>query len=95
MLAGMQESPAAGEPTRAQIDATPGPVLLEFDREAGERTRRVALDSGAVFVDPEPALRQVGVAGFADFSHFTDRGSAAMAASVAPALLPSLGCTSR
>jgi len=30
MLAGMQDSPAAGEPTRAQIDATPGPVLLEF-----------------------------------------------------------------
>ena len=30
MLAGMQDSPAAGEPTREQIDAAPGPVLLEF-----------------------------------------------------------------
>ena len=72
-----------------------GAVLLEFDRQAGERTRRVALDSGAVFVDPDSGLREIGVSAFADFSHFTDRGSAAMAAAVGSAVGPSLGCGGR
>lgn len=63
-------------------------ALIAFDDSAAMRTRRIAADSGAIVVDPLPSLRAVGDSAFADFSHFTDQGSAAMAGAVSHALMP-------
>lgn len=71
-----------------------GAVLLEFESRAIDRIRVVASDSGALFVDPASRLSAIGPAAFADFSHFTDRGSAAMAGAARGAAAAAAGCDS-
>ncbi len=62
-------------------------AILAFDDSAAARTLIVAADSGVVTVDPQPALRVAGSRAFADFSHFTDAGAAAMGGVVASAVV--------
>ncbi len=73
----------------------PAHVLLEFEALAAERVRRVAVDSAVAVADPGPALTTAGPAAFADYSHFTDSGAAAVASSVAPLVAHALGCADR
>ena len=68
-----------------------GDVLLAFESRAIDRIRLVARDSGVVFVDPAARLSATGPAAFADFSHFTDRGAAAMAGATVGAVAAA-GC---
>jgi lysophospholipase L1-like esterase len=63
-------------------------ALLAFDDSAAARMRRIAADSGIAVVDPLPGLEPVRDSAFADFSHFTARGSAVMAGAVAGAVRP-------
>ena len=67
-----------------------GPAILEFDRLAAERTRRVARDSGVVLVDPAQSLSAETPVPFADFSHFTDRGAAIVGGLASRALSPAI-----
>jgi hypothetical protein len=69
-----------------------GATLLEFDQRARERILAVARDSGAMIADPSASLAAIGPRAFADFSHFTDDGAAAMATSISAAVAPALGC---
>ncbi|MFN9201846.1 MAG: hypothetical protein ACK6DP_02090 [Gemmatimonas sp.] len=63
-------------------------ALLAFDDSAAARMRRIGVDSGLPVLDPLPGLEPVRDSAFADFSHFTARGSAVMAATVARAVQP-------
>ena len=60
--------------------------LLVFDSLAAEATRAVARDSGALVIDPRPALRAVATPPFADHTHFTGEGAAIVARAVADSL---------
>ena len=55
-----------------------GGAILAFDDSAASRTTALAGDSSVVVVDPLPALVPLGKRAFADFSHFTDLGAAAV-----------------
>lgn len=72
-----------------------GAQLITFDSLAAERTRRVALDSAVVVVDPRPALRAIGPSAFADHTHFSDNGADVVAREVAAAIVAGPGVTSR
>lgn len=63
-------------------------ALLAFDDSAAARMRLIGADSGVAVVDPLPALAPIRESAFADFSHFTALGSAAIAATVAKAVGP-------
>jgi hypothetical protein len=65
-------------------------ALLQFDDQAAERIVRLGRDSSVTVVDPLPALASLGGAAFADFSHFTEKGSEAMARVIAGAIQPML-----
>jgi len=71
-----------------------GRAIVEFDRLAAERTRRVAADSGVLVVDPAPGLDAARGVPFADFSHFDDEGAAIVAGAVARAMETAL-CAAR
>jgi hypothetical protein len=58
-------------------------AILTFDDSAAGRMARVARDSSLILIDPLPRLIPLHASAFADFTHFTDRGSAAVAGSVA------------
>jgi hypothetical protein len=63
-------------------------ALLQFDEGAAERIRNLGRDSSVTVVDPLPALLPLGDAAFADFSHFTAKGSEAMAGEIGRAIAP-------
>jgi hypothetical protein len=65
-------------------------ALLEFDEQAAERMLRLKEDSSVLVVDPLPSLAPLGDAAFADFSHFTEKGSEAMARVIARSIGPML-----
>ena len=67
-----------------------GEAILDFDRLAAERTRKVAKDSAVRLVDPALELKAARPVPFADFSHFTEQGSAIVGGAVARALSPGL-----
>ena len=67
-----------------------GAAIVEFDRLAGERTKRVGADSGVLVVDAGSALRDANVPVFADFSHFNDAGAAIVGSGMAMAMAPGL-----
>jgi hypothetical protein len=69
-----------------------GAVILDFESRAIDRIRLVARDSAVAFVDPAARLSATGPAAFADFSHFTDRGAAAMAGATVGAAAAAAGC---
>jgi len=70
-----------------------GGTLVAFDSAASARIRQVAADSSVAVVDPWQAFQNLPAKEhFADFSHFTDRGAAKMAAMIAPAVQEVLGC---
>lgn len=69
-------------------------ALLAFDDSAAARMRQIGRDSAVAVVDPLPGLIPVRDSAFADFSHFTARGSAVMAEAVATAVRP-LVCSPR
>ena len=69
-----------------------GPIIAAFDSSARYVTLGVARDSAAAAVDLAGALTAGTLDGiFSDFSHFTDHGSARMAATLAPAVIASAG----
>ncbi|MEO7521588.1 MAG: hypothetical protein ABIW79_07205 [Gemmatimonas sp.] len=61
-------------------------AILSFDEYAAKRTAAVAADSGVILVDPTLLLRAEPTPPFADFSHYTDRGSGIVAGAVARGL---------
>lgn len=63
-------------------------AILEFDDAAAERVARVGADSGVVVIDPREAIAPLGESAFADFSHFTDSGSARVGGLVARRIAP-------
>ena len=63
-----------------------GGAILAFDDSAAIRTVSIGRDSSVVVVDPLPALAPLGTRAFADFSHFTDLGAAALGGAVAAKL---------
>jgi hypothetical protein len=65
-----------------------GRALAEYDNAAAERVKAIGQDSNVVVVDPLPALRAIGHGAFADYSHLTDAGSAAVAGTAAAAIAP-------
>ena len=67
-----------------------GAAIVEFDKLAGERTKRVAADSSVIVVDAGGALRAASMPVFADFSHFNDAGAAIVGSDVAMAMAPGL-----
>ena len=70
-----------------------GEALLEFDSLTAARIRRVAADSNVALVDAWQAFHGLNAPElFADFSHFTDRGAARMAALLRPTVSQTLGC---
>jgi hypothetical protein len=70
-----------------------GPTIVTFDSLAAIRIRRIAADSSVPLVDVWQGFHQIGSDSmFADFSHFTDAGSAHMAELLAPAVERALGC---
>jgi hypothetical protein len=84
----------AAEPDPHQLFAwerfyprAPGAVIVAFDSAANEVTRRVARDSSVALADVERAIRGGDPALFADFSHFTDAGSARVAGVLTPAIV--------
>ena len=88
--------PAADDRLRAWEKFYPratGATLVAFDSAAAEVVRRIAADSGVVLVDAWREFRGAPAEKmFADFSHFTDAGSARMAALLRPAVARALGC---
>jgi hypothetical protein len=69
-----------------------GPIIAAFDSSARYVTLGVARDSAAASVDLVGVLTAGALDGvFSDFSHFTDHGSARMAATLAPAVIASAG----
>lgn len=65
-------------------------AIIAFDDSAAVRTQRLARDSGVLVVDPRPALAAQAGQVFADFSHFTDLGSAKVAAALVPVVCGAL-----
>lgn len=63
-----------------------GATILAFDSAARAVTRRVAADSGVALVDVAAALDTASAGVFADFAHFTDRGSGRVAGALAATL---------
>jgi hypothetical protein len=63
-----------------------GGAILAFDDSAAIRTGSIGRDSSVVVVDPLSALAPLGTRAFADFSHFTDLGAAALGGAVAAKL---------
>jgi len=61
MLAGMQQTQAASEPTREEIDGTPGAVLLEFGTAWCGYCRRAQPLIGEALV-AHPDVRHIKVA---------------------------------
>lgn len=74
-----------------QYPRASGAALVAFDSAAALLTARAATDSGVALVDLAAlaARRQFppSAKAFGDYAHFTDIGSAAVAAAVAPAVL--------
>lgn len=71
-----------------------GGAILAFDDSAANRTLAIGRDSGVVVIDPLPALTPLGARAFADFSHFTDIGAAALGGTAAARLAgPLCGAT--
>lgn len=73
-----------------------GATLVAFDSAAAESVRRIAADSSVALVDAWREFHGVPAEEmFADFSHFTDAGSARMASLLRPAIAQALGCGHR
>ena len=69
-----------------------GPIIAAFDSSARHVTLGVARDSATASVDLAGVLTAGTLKGvFSDFSHFTDHGSARMAATLAPAVIAAAG----
>ncbi len=66
-----------------------GETIVAFDSVARLVTMSVARDSQSVLVDLAPTLAQTHGSAFADFSHFTDLGSALAASNVTRSILGS------
>ena len=60
-----------------------GRAILAFDDSAAGRTVSIGRDSSVMVVDPLPALTPFGAHAFADFSHFSDVGAAAVGGAAA------------
>jgi hypothetical protein len=88
--------PAAGDRLNAWVKFYPratGATLVAFDSAAAIVTRQVAADSGVALVDAWQHFHGVrSDSMFADFSHFTDHGSADMASLLEPAVASALHC---
>jgi hypothetical protein len=70
-------------------------TVLAFDEQAAAVTRRVAADSGVVVADLAAAVGAMGRGAgvrFADYAHFSDAGSSAVAAVLTPAVATAIGC---
>jgi hypothetical protein len=65
-----------------QFPNSTGEALARFHTVANEATRRVARDSGTVFVDLPSAFEGRWQGSFADFVHFTDAGAAIVASAL-------------
>lgn len=65
-----------------------GTALVAFDSVAAGATRALAESLGVKVVDPLSRVRALGDSAFADFSHYTDAGSAEVAGAVLEALHP-------
>ena len=65
-------------------------AIIAFDDAAALRSLRVGRDSALTIVDPLPAVRTLEGDAFADFSHFTDLGSAAVGGAAAAAIAPAM-----
>ncbi|MCA0375104.1 MAG: hypothetical protein LCH84_05515 [Gemmatimonadetes bacterium] len=63
-------------------------AILAFDDAAAERVARVGADSAVLVIDPREVTSPLGTAAFADFSHFTDAGSARVGGLAARRLAP-------
>ncbi|MEO5800619.1 MAG: hypothetical protein ABIZ70_09300, partial [Gemmatimonadales bacterium] len=76
-----------------QYPRATGAALVNFDSVAAGIIRQVATDSAVALVDAWQSFHQINAhASFADFSHFTDRGAAAMAGLLRPQVAGALGC---
>jgi hypothetical protein len=64
-----------------------GETIVAFDSAARDVTLRVAADSSVAVVDAMPVLHAHAGKLFADFSHFTDLGSAVIAGTMTRTLL--------
>ena len=78
-----------------QVPKATGEVFMRFEHDAGVREARVAADSGVTLVDPAMTARADRASLFADFAHFTDRGSAVMRAIASALAGPAATKTSR
>ncbi len=72
-----------------------GGAILAFDDSAANRTLSTGRDSNVVVVDPLPTLTPLGARAFADFSHFTDIGAAAVGGAAAAKVAGPLCGTTR
>lgn len=75
-----------------QFPAATGSALMGFHARALALERGIATDSGVAFVDLPAALQGRWRDAFADFVHFTDAGSAVVAAVLAEAAWPLIDC---
>lgn len=67
----------------------PGQTIIAFDSAANEVAWRVASDSGVMVTEIPKAVNKLGEDAFADYAHFTTRGAALVAGTLAECLLSS------